>query len=161
MGSELCNRLGDPDRGIECYRRSLAAESDERTLGQLAFALAMRNRPGDHAEVRRLCAALEREPERETNREALGLQAIGVVAFFDGRWGDAIRFNELALSRKPERAEDLAMRLAISYYNAGRMKEAERTFRSLALSASSPEARAYAAQCLQRIFRRRYGQPAP
>ena len=158
MGSELCNRLGDPDRGIECYRRSLASEPDERTLGQLAFALAMRNGLGDHAEVRRLCAALEKEPGRETQKEALGLQAIGIVAFFDRRWGDAIRFNEAALSHKPENPEDLAMRLAISYYNAGRMKEAERTFRSLALSASSPDARAYAAQCLQMIFRRKYEQ---
>ncbi len=158
MGSEFCNRLGDPDRGIECYRRSLASESDERTLGQLAFALAMRNGPGDHAEVRRLCAALEKEPGRETQKEALGLQALGIVAFFDRRWGDAIRFNEAALSHKPEKPDDLAIRLAISYYNAGRMKEAERTFRSLALSASSPDARAYAAQCLQMIFRRKYEQ---
>ena len=162
MGSELCNRLGDPDAGIECYRRSLAAEADERTAGQLAFALAMRNGPGDHAEVRRLCADLEKDPEREAHGEALGLQAIGIVAFFGQRWEDAIRYNELALKRRPERPDDLRMRLAISCYNAGRLDQAERHFRRVASTASSPEARAYAAQCLQAIFRRKSGgAPGP
>ena len=88
VASEECARFRDLDSGIEHFRMSLALEDSFDTRAQLCYALARRGGAYDFAEVRRFGAAAERD--HSLDRKGMMLEALGMAAMREGRWGDAV-----------------------------------------------------------------------
>jgi tetratricopeptide (TPR) repeat protein len=135
LGAEYANRFKNPDEGIACYRRALAISSSDECGSQLASALAIRGKPGDFEEVKRLTLAVAQKPELdETGGALLGL---GIVAMREQRWQDAVKY--LTLSEKRKTSPSVCLWLGMSLYQTGRIQEAAKLFKEV--SEDAPEAR--------------------
>ncbi len=156
LGEKYLYRPGEQGRGVACFRRAWQARPADEYAGLLAYVLAERGDPGDFAEIKTLCAGLAEKPELDAKGHAT--QALGAVAFAEGRFADAVRYFEAAEKVFPP-STDLSLRLAASHFNAGNLAEAERRFR-LVLRAADGPARDFALQSLQKIFLQRQWKSA-
>jgi tetratricopeptide (TPR) repeat protein len=137
LGAEHANRMRDPDEGIACYRRALSFHATDECAGQLALALALRGKPGDFDEVKRLTTRVADEPALDAFGGAL--TALGVVAMRELRWEDAVRYLSIPAASKP--TPELHVWLGMSLYQAGRVGEAAQVFRRVAETAPDEDAR--------------------
>jgi tetratricopeptide (TPR) repeat protein len=134
LGAEYANRFKNPDEGIACYRRALAILASDECGSQLASALAIRGKPGDFEEVKRLTLGVAQNPELdETGGALLGL---GIVAMREQRWQDAVKY--LTLSEKRKTSPSVCLWLGMSLYQTGRIQEAAKLFKEV--SEDAPEA---------------------
>ncbi len=157
LGSEYANRLADPDKGIECYRRSLALATSDECGGQLALALAIRGNTGDFAEVHRLCAKLEGAIGGEAlDSEGGALTALGVVAMREQRWEDAVKWFGAAVKRGKTRGS-VYLWYGMVLYNTGRITEAECVFMEAAANSPEEKVRTEARMRLEMLQRRGLG----
>jgi tetratricopeptide (TPR) repeat protein len=134
VASEACARLGRIDRGIALFRRSQALRPRDDTAAQLAYALAMRGRSEDFAEIRRLCAKFA--CDHRLDRKGQALEALGMTALRQRRWAEAASCLEDSI-RAPQRfysPDDARLRLAAAYCNGGRTREAVRVLKELTRS---------------------------
>jgi cytochrome c-type biogenesis protein CcmH/NrfG len=150
LGAEYANRLKDPDKGIDCYRRSLSFHETDECAGQLALALALRGKPGDFVEVKRLTSKVATDPSLDGTGGAL--TALGVVAMRELRWGDAVRYLSIPANNKP--TPELYIWLGMSLYQAGRIGEAVACFRRVAETAPEESARKEGRMRLEYIERK-------
>ncbi len=156
LGEKYLYKPGEQGRGIACFRRAWQARPTDEYAGLLAYVLAERGAPRDFDEIKALCAGLAAKPELDERGHAT--QALGAVAFAEGRFADAVRYFEAAEKVFPP-STDLSLRLAASHFNAGNLAEAERRFR-LVLRAADGPARDFALQSLQKIFLQRQWKSA-
>lgn len=147
---------GDIEKGIGCFRSAYAAEPNDTNAGLLAYVLSRRGDQADFGEIKDLCAGLAGNPGLDERGHAT--QALGAVAFAEGRFADAVRYYGAAEKVFPP-SEELEMRLAASHFNAGNLAEAERRFRRI-LRTADGEAKEYARQALRQIFQRRQWEAA-
>ena len=134
VASEECARFGHIDKGIELFRRSQALRPRDDTAAQLAYALMMRARSEDYAEIRRLCAKFA--CDHSLDRKGQALEALGVTAMRQRRWTEAISCLEDSI-KAPLRfysSEDAFLRLGACYCNARRHEDAIRIFEPLTQS---------------------------
>ncbi len=124
VASEECARFNHIDKGIALYRRSQELRPRDDTAAQLAYALMMRARSEDYAEIRRLCAKFA--CDHALDRKGMALEALGTTAMRQRRWTEAISCLKDSVNA-PARfysADDAKLNLGASYCNAGFVKEA-------------------------------------
>ena len=137
VGNELCARQNQIDKGIAMLRKSLRIRGSQLTADSLAYALAIRGRPGDFAEVRRWGAPMAAKPSLDEG--GMMLDALGIVAMREGKYDLAARYFSQGLSvRKRNHSTDFSVLwLGLSLSNAGRDAEAIRVLARLASSRNS------------------------
>lgn len=129
IGIETIAKTGDFEKGIACFRKSIALFPTEEAQDELGYALSVRNDPKDEAEVVDFCmkrADWKTSPKEgviplipETkDRDGFCSEALGVVSTRHQDWPNAIRC--LAASFQRGGREDTRMRLAMSYWNMKR-----------------------------------------
>ena len=124
MASEECARFNHIDKGIELYRRSQQVRPRDDTAAQLSYALMMRARSEDYAEIRRLCSKFA--CDHSLDRKGQALEALGTTAMRQRRWTEAISCLEDSI-KAPLRfysSEDAFLNLAIAYSNNRQQAEA-------------------------------------
>ena len=124
VASEECARFNHIDKGIDLYRRSQQLRPRDDTASQLAYALMMRARSEDFAEIRRLCAKFACDHSQD--RKGQALEALGTTAMRQRRWTEAIACLEDSI-KAPLRfysSEDAFLNLAACYSNANRSADA-------------------------------------
>jgi hypothetical protein len=120
LGIEYAIRKGEVDKGIEYVRKSFLFDPKEECGAELVYLLAKRGLPEDDAEVKRICAALATEPERDAAGRATA--ALGIVALREGNIALARRMFEhtVHVGRPDDRARAAKALESLS----GPMKEA-------------------------------------
>ena len=106
LGNEYYMSRRDPERGIALLRRSYELCDSDKTAAQLAFALAMRGRPEDFDEVRRVCGNMAQDFSKDPS--CLGVQALGLVALRREDWFEAARCFKYLEGHAPQ--EDVRMK---------------------------------------------------
>ena len=141
VGNEYCARRGRMDEGVRMLRRSLRERGSQQTADSLAYVLSIRGAEGDFDEVRRLGAAIRREPRLD--RGGMMLDALGVVCMRERDYAEAVRLLQAAVGA-PRRTHALGhslLNLALSMANVGRTDEALLILDDLAASGDHPIAR--------------------
>lgn len=134
VASEECARFNHIDKGIELYRRSQQLRPRDDTAAQLSYALMMRARSEDFAEIRRLCSKFA--CDHSLDRKGQALEALGTTAMRQRRWAEAISCLEDSI-KAPLRfysSEDAFLNLAACYCNANRSADAIAIFERLTQS---------------------------
>lgn len=134
VASEECARFNHIDKGIELYRRSQQVRPRDDTAAQLSYALMMRARSEDYAEIRRLCSKFA--CDHSLDRKGQALEALGTTAMRQRRWTEAISCLEDSI-KAPLRfysSEDAFLNLAACYCNANRSADAIAIFERLTQS---------------------------
>ena len=134
VASEECARFNHIDKGIELYRRSQQVRPRDDTAAQLSYALMMRARSEDYAEIRRLCSKFA--CDHSLDRKGQALEALGTTAMRQRRWAEAISCLEDSI-KAPLRfysSEDAFLNLAACYCNANRSADAIAIFERLTQS---------------------------
>jgi hypothetical protein len=152
LGAEYANRLGNPDAGIECFRKALTLGYNRECMGQLALSLSIRGKPGDFAEVVELSKGLK---VTETDPDAKWFkQAMAVVAMRERRWEDSVRWFAAGLkdSENPESAV-LYMWYGVSLYNVGKLQAAAEALKATIRLTPVPQMRADAQMRLDALSR--------
>ena len=106
LGNEYYMSRRDPERGIALLRRSYELCDSDKTAAQLAFALAMRGRPEDFNEVKRVCGNMAQDFSKDPS--CLGVQALGLVALRREDWFEAARCFKYLEKHAPQ--EDVRMK---------------------------------------------------
>ena len=150
LGAEYC-KMGRVAEGIALLRGCLAAYPVKDVAVHLANTLATRGWQEDFAEIKRLCAGVTEKDSSIVQCKAL--DAMGTVAMFEHRWGDAIVQFTRALQLPTARilGDDTPMRLAMCHFNVKDWKKAQPILVRLAGS-KRPEVRAKAREMLQLIW---------
>ncbi len=133
VASEECAR-NHIDQGIDLYRRSQQLRPRDDTASQLAYALMLRARTEDHAEIRQLCSKFA--CDHSLDRKGQALEALGMIAMRQRRWAEAISCLEDSI-KAPARfytSDDAFFNLACCYTNVKRADDAIAVFERLAQS---------------------------
>ena len=96
VGNEFCARQNKIDKGIAMLRKSLKIRGSQLTADSLAYALAIRGKPGDFAEVKRWGAPMAAKPSLDEG--GMMLDALGIVAMREGKYDLAARYFSKGLS---------------------------------------------------------------
>jgi tetratricopeptide (TPR) repeat protein len=126
VGNEYCARQNRTDEGIALLRRSLRLRPSQVTADALAYILALRGRPGDFDDVRRLGRAVAAQPEKDDG--GMMLDALGIVCMRTGDFRRAADcFARSLKAPKRNHSPDYTMlHLALNLANTGRRAEARR-----------------------------------
>ena len=147
VGNEYCARRGRMDEGVALLRKSLRNHGSQLTADSLAYVLAIRGRPEDLAEVRRLGAAVARDFRRDVN--GMMLDALGIAYLREGDDRNAAKLFKAALGvpRRNHSPGHSLLNLGLALANLGRDAEA-RTALEKAAKDVNPEVRTRAAEAL-------------
>jgi tetratricopeptide (TPR) repeat protein len=129
---------GRTDEGIDMLKRSLSLRPSRITVETLAYLLAHRGKGDDFAEVRRLGAAVVRDPALDGS--GMILDALGVVSMREGDDRKAVEFFCASL-RAPGRSYTnvyTILNLGLSLANSGKRFEAVETLAKLHAAGESP-----------------------
>ena len=136
VGGEYCARLGRMDEGIEMMRRSHRVSPRDSTAEVLAYSLACRGREEDVPEILRLSAKFIRDARLD--RRGMFAEALGAAALMRRKWDAAVGYLSASIAA-PERFyadTEARFRLADALEGAGKLDEAKKLLRPLAISES-------------------------
>ena len=156
MATEVCARFSNPDLGIQMYQHVLELDpNNEGCTAQLVYALALRAKPGDFDEVRKLCVKLSVNPKLDNT--GMASEALAIVSMRSGNFKEAIPLFIAALDApKRQLPKDEALcQLAICQYNVGEKEKAEALLRQL-VNSDIPAIREKSRNALQHIWTRKH-----
>lgn len=138
VGRIYAAQEGRTDEGIAMLKRSLSLRPSRTTLETLVYLLAHRGKGDDFADVRRLGAAVVRNPASDAS--GMILDALGVVSMREGDDAKAVEYFCASL-RAPSRSYTnvhTILNLGLSLANAGKRFEAVETLAKLHAAGDNP-----------------------